>query len=68
MVVQEFMNEVVEELAKGNRLEFRGFGVFGIVKRKPRIARNPHTGEQVKVPGKRAVVFKMGRLMRERLK
>ena len=67
-VVQQFMDEVVEELAKGNRLEFRDFGVFNVVSRKPRLGRNPRTGEPVRVPPKRVATFRMGRLMRERLR
>ena len=58
---------IIEELALGNRLEFREFGVFDIVHKKPRIARNPRTGETVHVPAKRMVHFKVGRLMKKRV-
>jgi nucleoid DNA-binding protein len=66
-VVQQFLDEITIELAKNNRLEFRDFGVFEPQKRRARIAQNPKTLEQVQVPAKRTVKFKMGRLMRERL-
>jgi len=66
-VVQQFLDEIVSELAQGNRLEFRDFGVFEPRTREARTAQNPKTLEKVQVPAKRSVKFKMGRLMRERL-
>lgn len=66
-VVQEFLNEVVDEIGEGNRLEFRDFGVFEVCERAPRNARNPKTREPVPVPAKRAVKFKPGRRMRQGL-
>jgi len=66
-VIQKLLDEMVEELAKGNKLEFRDFGVFEVVMRKPRVGRNPRTGQRVEVPEKRVVTFTMGRLMRERV-
>ena len=65
--VQNFLDEVISELAKGNRLEFRNFGVFEPREHAPRIAQNPKTLEQIQVPAKRVVKFKMGRLMRQKL-
>ena len=61
--VQAFLDEVISELGKGNRLEFRDFGVFEIRDRKARTAQNPKTLERVKVPAKKVVKFKVGRLM-----
>jgi len=46
-VVDEFLSQIVSELANGNRLEFRGFGVFEPVMRKKKHARNPKTQEEV---------------------
>jgi len=66
-VVQSFLNEVINELGRGNRLEFRDFGVFETKDRAARIAQNPKTLERVHVPSKRTVKFKVGRLMKERL-
>src|SRR5437763_8393448 len=66
-VVQQFLDEIVNELGKGNRLEFRDFGVFETKVRKARKAQNPKTLEPVAVPEKRTVKFKVGRLMRARL-
>ena len=61
--VQLFLDEMIEELGKGNRLEFRDFGVFEVRDRAARTAQNPKTLEQVVVPARRAVRFKVGRLM-----
>jgi integration host factor subunit beta len=66
-VVQQFLDEIIAELGKGNRLEFRDFGVFETKLRKARKAQNPKTLQPVEVPQKRTVKFKIGRLMRARL-
>src|ERR1051326_3404125 len=66
-VVQQFLDEIVNELGKGNRLEFRDFGVFETKLRKARRGQNPKTLEPVAVPEKRTVKFKVGRLMKQRL-
>ncbi len=64
-VVQMFLDEIVRELAAGNRLEFRDFGVFEVKSRRARRAQNPRTLEKVAVPPKQVVKFKVGRVMRE---
>jgi integration host factor subunit beta len=66
-VVQQFLDEIIGELGKGNRLEFRDFGVFETKVRKARRAQNPKTLEPVEVPEKRTVKFKVGRLMKQKL-
>ena len=66
-IAQAFLDEIIEELRKNNRLEFRDFGVFEIRTRAARVAQNPKNLERVKVPPKKTVKFKMGRLMRENL-
>ncbi len=66
-VVQKFLDLIIEELADGNRLEFRDFGVFESKVRASRVAQNPKTLERVHVPSKRSVKFKVGRLMKEKL-
>ena len=63
--VQAFLDNVIEELGEGNRLEFREFGVFEVRERASRTAQNPKTLEPVKVPAKKTVKFKVGRRMRE---
>jgi integration host factor subunit beta len=66
-VIQCFLDEIMEELGKGNRLEFRDFGVFESKIRAARVAQNPKTLEQVQVPEKRTVKFKVGRIMKLKL-
>jgi len=66
-ILQRFLDEIIEELARGNRLEFREFGVFEVRERAARRAQNPRTLEKVDVPSKRVVKYKVGRLMRERV-
>jgi len=66
-VIQTFLDEIIDELAKNNRLEFRDFGVFETKMRAARRAQNPKTMERVQVPAKRNVKFKMGRLMKQKM-
>jgi len=65
--IQNFLDEIISELAKDNRLEFRDFGVFETRTRAARRAQNPKTLDQVQVPAKRIVKFKMGRLMKQKV-
>ncbi|MCK4601873.1 MAG: HU family DNA-binding protein [Phycisphaerae bacterium] len=65
--LQGFLDEVIDELGRGNRLEFRDFGVFETKERAARIAQNPKTLQRVHVPPKRTVKFKVGRLMKLKL-
>ncbi len=66
-VIQRFLDEIINELAKGNRLEFRDFGVFEPKSKAHRVARNPRTGAKVEVPEKTTVKFKVGRLMKKKI-
>ncbi|MFW5682772.1 MAG: HU family DNA-binding protein [Phycisphaeraceae bacterium] len=66
-VVQSFLDSIIVELGKGNRLEFRDFGVFEVKQRRARKAQNPKTLDPVWVGPKRTVKFKVGRLMKESL-
>ncbi len=66
-VVQMFLDEVVDELAKGNRLEFRDFGVFETKVRQARRAQNPRKRQAVWVPQRTTVKFKLGRLLKLKL-
>lgn len=66
-IIQLFLDEIIRELGKGNRLEFREFGVFEIKERAARRAQNPRTLEKVDVPAKRVVKFRVGRTMKERV-
>lgn len=64
-VIQSFLDSIIVELGKGNRLEFRDFGVFEVKYRRARMAQNPKTLDPVEVPPKRTVKFKVGRLMKQ---
>ncbi len=66
-LVDTFFDEITDRLARGGRVELRGFGAFSTRERDPRKGRNPRTGEAVSVPGKRVPYFKPGKEMRTRL-
>lgn len=66
-IIQLFLDQIILELSRGNRLEFRDFGVFEVKSRKARRAQNPRTLEKVDVPPKKVVKFKVGRVMREKV-
>ncbi len=66
-VVNVFFDEIAQRLAKGGRVELRGFGAFSTRDREARKGRNPRTGESVDVPGKSVPYFKPGKEMRARL-
>ena len=66
-VVDVFFDEISDRLARGGRVELRGFGAFSTRERDPRQGHNPRTGESVSVPGKRVPYFKPGKEMRQRL-
>ena len=66
-IIQSFLDSIITELGRGNRLEFRDFGVFESKLRAARVAQNPKTLERVSVPSKRTVKFKVGRVMKQRL-
>ena len=59
--------KITGSLAKGERVEFRGFGAFSVRTRTPRIAKNPRTGEQVKVEERNIPHFKTGKQLHELL-
>lgn len=62
--VQQFLEQITLELKRGNRLEFRDFGVFEVKERKARVGHNPKTLKRVEVPARKIVRFKSGRLLR----
>ena len=66
-IVNTVFSEITEALAKGDRVELRGFGAFSVKSRDARIGRNPRTGEAVEVESKAVPFFKTGKLLRDRL-
>ena len=67
IVVDTVFDSIKDALAKGDKIEIRGFGNFRLKQRKPRKARNPKTGESVDVPAKRVLFFKVGKALKESL-
>lgn len=67
LAVKLILDQMVDSLARGERIEIRGFGSFSLHYRAPRIGRNPKTGEQVALSGKYVPHFKAGKELRERV-
>lgn len=66
-IVSTIFDEIADALARGDRVELRGFGAFSVKRREARIGRNPRTGDAVSVAEKHVPFFKTGKLLRERL-
>lgn len=65
-VIQSFLDRMTDYLVKGDRLEFRDFGVFEIVERKQKIGRNPkNAGVPIVIPARAAVKFTPGKKMKK---
>ena len=60
IIVSVIFNEIAAALARGDRVELRGFGVFAVKRRGARIGRNPRTGSEVHVVEKRRPFFRIG--------
>jgi len=60
-IIDTFLDEVIEVLSEGQRIEIRGFGVFTVKDRKPRKGRNPRTGDVVEIPGYKDPNFKFSK-------
>ena len=65
--VKMILDAMSEALAKGDRIEIRGFGSFALNYRPPRVGRNPKSGDKVSVPQKWVPHFKAGKELRERV-
>ena len=66
-IVNAILGEIVAALARGDRVELRGFGAFSVKRRDARLGRNPRTGDSVQVEEKHIPFFKTGKQLRERL-
>ncbi|WP_119677341.1 integration host factor subunit beta [Indioceanicola profundi] len=66
-IVTTIFEEITEALARGDRVELRGFGAFSVKRRDARVGRNPRTGASVDVEEKAVPFFKTGKQLRERL-
>jgi|TARA_B110000438_G_scaffold68_1_gene79 integration host factor subunit beta len=67
LAVKTILEQMVQTLAAGERIEIRGFGSFSLHYRPPRIGRNPKSGESVTLPAKFVPHFKPGKQLRERV-
>jgi nucleoid DNA-binding protein len=66
-VVQGTLDMIVEALLKGDKVELRNFGVFEVIEREGRIARNPKTKQEVFIPKRKVVKFKPGKVMEDQI-
>ena len=66
-IVETFFDEITATLARGERVEIRGFGSFTVKNYKPYVGRNPKTGVQINVPSKKLPFFKIGKELKERV-
>ena len=66
-IVSVIFQSIIDTLAKGDRVEFRGFGAFSVRTRTPRLAKNPRTGEQVSVEERKIPHFRTGKQLFESL-
>ena len=66
-IVDTIFDEISAALASGDRVELRGFGAFSVKQRPARVARNPRTGDAVKVAQKQVPFFKTGKELRVKL-
>lgn len=65
--VKMLQEKMIDSLANGDRIEVRGFGSFSLHYRKPKMARNPKSGDPVPLPGRHVVHFKPGQELREKV-
>lgn len=65
VVIDALLDAIVESLARGERVEISGFGVFEVRSRSARVGRNPRTGERESLPARRYPDFKAGKAMKE---
>ena len=66
-VVQKTLDFIMDALVRGEKVELRNFGVFKVKTRKPRVGRNPRTGETVPIPERKVITFKLGQEVKKRI-
>ena len=65
VIVEAIFERIVRSLSSGNKIEIRGFGSFRTRQRKPRVGRNPKTGDRVEVPAKKIPFFKPSKELKD---
>ena len=66
-IIEIIFSEISEALCRGENIEIRGFGTYKVVKRKARVGRNPRNAELVQIPEKKAIKWKMSKILYRRL-
>ena len=64
-IVNAILNEITGALARGDRVELRGFGAFSVKNRPARTGRNPRTGEEIKIKASLNPAFKAGKALKD---
>jgi len=67
-VVQKALDHIIAALGRGETVELRNFGVFKVRSRRPRVGRNPRTGTKVPIPERKRVSFKVGMIMKKKVR
>ena len=68
IVVQKALDQIIAALTRGETVELRNFGVFKVRSRRPRVGRNPRTGTKVPIPERKVVSFKVGMVMKKKVR
>ena len=68
LTVQKTLDHIIAALVRGETVELRNFGVFKVRSRRSRVGRNPRTGTKVPIPERKAVSFKVGMVMKKRVR
>ena len=66
-ILDIIFSEIIEALRRGENIEIRGFGIYKVVQRKSRIGRNPKSSEILEIPAKKAIKWKMSKILFDRL-
>ncbi len=67
LIVNSIFESIKDALARGEKVEIRGFGSFRVKERRERNGRNPRTGEEIKIESKKIPFFRVGKELRDRL-
>jgi len=68
IAVQKALDHIIAALGRGETVELRNFGVFKVRSRRPRVGRNPRTGMKVPIPERKCVSFKVGMIMKKKVR
>ena len=68
LAVQKTLDHIIAALGRGEAVELRNFGVFKVKSRRPRVGRNPRTGAKVPIPERKCVSFKVGMIMKKKVR